>query len=55
MTWRQTHHGLLLERLLTRDREALVYQPMVLNAPEEFDRLRARGVEVPAAPPAALK
>ena len=43
VTWRQTHHGLLLQRLLTRDRDALVYQPMVLDAPAEFDRLRARG------------
>jgi hypothetical protein len=52
--WRATHQGLLLERVFSRDREALVYQPMVLDAPAEFDRMRARGVEVPAAPPAAL-
>ena len=52
--WRATHRGLLLERVFSRDREALVYQQMVLDAPAEFDRMRARGVEVPAAPPAAL-
>ena len=39
--------GLLLERVFSRDREALVYQQMVLDAPAEFDRMRARGVEVP--------
>jgi hypothetical protein len=27
---------------------------MVLNAPDAFERMRASGVEVPAAPPAAL-
>ena len=52
--WRRTHHGRLLERLFSRDRDALVYRPMVLNAPDAFERMRASGVEVPAAPPAAL-
>ena len=52
--WRATHRGLLLERVFSRDREALVYQQMLLDAPAEFDRIGARGVEVPAAPPAAL-
>ena len=54
VTWRQTHHGLLLERWFTRDPAALTYQAMVLDAPAEFDRLRAQGVQVPAAPPSAL-
>ena len=36
------------------DREALVYQPMVLNAPEPSTTQRAQGRRVPAAPPAAL-
>ena len=42
--WRRTHRGRLLERLFSRDREALVYRPMVLDAPVEFDRMRASGV-----------
>jgi hypothetical protein len=52
--WRRTHHGRLLERLFSRDRDALVYRPMVLNAPGEFERMRASGVAVPAATPEAL-
>ena len=55
VVWRQTHHGRLLERLFSKDREALVYRPMVLNAPEAFVDQRARGRQVPAAPPAALE
>ncbi len=54
VVWRQTHHGLLLERWFTRDPTALVYQQMVLDAPAEYYRMRARGVQVPAAPPSAL-
>ncbi len=53
-TWRETHHGLLIPRLLTRDKDALIYQPMVLDAAAEYDRLRAQGVRVPAAPPAVI-
>ena len=52
--WRETHHGLLLERAFSRDQVALVYREMVLDAPAEFQRLRAIGVQVPAAPPRAL-
>jgi Protein of unknown function (DUF3035) len=55
VVWRQTHRGRLLERLFSKDREALVYRPMVLNAPEAFVDQRARGRQVPAAPPAALE
>ena len=50
-----THRGLLIPRLLSKDQDALTYQPMVLDAAAEFERLRARGVQVPAAPPAALE
>jgi hypothetical protein len=53
--WRATHRGLLIPRLLSKDRDALTYQPMVLNAPETFVRMRAAGVQVPAAPPAAVE
>jgi hypothetical protein len=52
--WRRTHRGLLLQRVFSKDRAALTYQPMVLDAPAEFERMRAAGVAVPAAPPAAL-
>jgi hypothetical protein len=52
--WRQTHRGRLLPRLFSKDRDALTYEPMVLDAAAEFQRMRAAGVEVPAAPPAAL-
>jgi hypothetical protein len=54
VAWRETHQGLLLERAFTRDRSALVYREMVLDAPAEFQRLRAVGVQVPAAPPDML-
>jgi hypothetical protein len=52
--WRATHNGLLLERLLSKDRDELEYRPMVLDAAAEFERMRAAGVDVPAAPPAVL-
>ena len=38
-----------------RDREALIYRPMVLDAPDAFEHQRAQGRQVPAAPPAALE
>ncbi len=53
--WRQTHHGLFLERVLSKDRDEVVYRPMILDAPEEYDQLRDQGVRQPAVPPAALK
>ncbi|MFO1141420.1 MAG: DUF3035 domain-containing protein [Amaricoccus sp.] len=54
VTWRQTHHGLLLPRLLAKDKDTVVYGGMILDAPAEYDRLRAMGVQIPAAPPSAL-
>ena len=54
VTWRQTHHGLLIPRLLAKDKNTVTYEAMLLNAPAEFERLRALGVQVPAAPPSAL-
>ncbi len=53
--WRQTHHGLFFERVFSSDRELVTYQGMILDAPDEWARMRARGVEVPAAPPNALE
>ena len=54
VTWRQTHHGLLIPRLIAKDKDRVTYEPMLLDAPAEFERLRAQGVQVPAAPPSAL-
>lgn len=53
--WRRTHHGKLLERWFSKDRNALVYDEMLLDAPYEYQRLRAAGLRVPAAPPEALE
>lgn len=53
--WRATHNGLFFERLFTRDTAALVYKPMVLDAPAELERLRRMGVEVPPPPPAVME
>ena len=52
--WRANNRGLLLERVFSRDREELTYRPMRLDAAAEFERLRARGVQVPPAPPDLL-
>lgn len=53
--WRESHHGRLLERWFSTDRDALVYRPMLLNVPGAFDDMRAAGVAVPPAPPGALR
>lgn len=53
--WRATHHGLFFERMFTRDKAAVVYKPMVLDAPAELERLRRMGVEVPPPPPAVME
>ena len=52
--WRATHRGRLLERWFSRNREALAYREMRLDAAAEFERLRARGYRVPPAPPNLL-
>lgn len=52
--WRSENRGRLLERAFSRDREALIYRDMTLNAGAEFERLRARGVRIPPAPPTML-
>lgn len=54
VAWRENHHGKLLERMFSRDREELRYRPMVLDPGAELERLRAAGVQVPAAPPAVM-
>ncbi len=53
--WRATHHGLFFERMFTRDQAALVYKPMVLDAPAELERLRRMGVDVPPPPPKVME
>lgn len=52
--WRRVHHGRLLERWIVRDKEVVVYGPMILDAPATYDLLRDRGVQVPAVPPSML-
>jgi Protein of unknown function (DUF3035) len=54
VTWRQTHHGRLLERIFARDQDDVIYRQMVLDAPAEFERMRASGARVPAATPSSL-
>lgn len=50
--WRRENGGLLLERWAAKDDDWVIYQDMRLDAGAEFDRLRAKGLRVPAAPPA---
>ena len=52
--YRQNNRGFLFERWFSRDQEAVIYQNMILDAPEEFERARSRGVRVPAPPPSVL-
>lgn len=49
--YREEHHGKLLERLLNRDDEAVIYGGMLLDARREALRLRALGLRTPAIPP----
>jgi hypothetical protein len=51
---RQLNPGKVLERLLSREPDTLAYRTMTLNAAAEYERLRARGLRVPAAPPGVL-
>ena len=52
--WRETHRGLLIPRLIAKDRDTVTYQPMILDSAAEFERLRAAGVRQPPAPPQSL-
>ncbi len=50
--YRRANRGAILERLANRNEsDAVIYQDMQLDADAEFERLRARGIRVPAAPP----
>ena len=51
VVYRSENRGLLLERLANNNPDWAIYEDMRLNADQEFQRLRARGVRVPAAPP----
>lgn len=53
--YRQENPPRVLERLSGQDLDALAYRGMTLDAGSEFERLRARGVRVPAAPPEATE
>jgi hypothetical protein len=51
-SYRQGNRGRLLERIFGRDNpDWTTYENMRLDADAEFQRLRAQGVRVPAAPP----
>ena len=52
--YRRTHRGLLLERWFAKDQDALIYKDMTLDAGAEFQRLRARGYQVPSPPPSLV-
>jgi hypothetical protein len=49
--WRRTNRGRLLERLLLRNDESVVYRRVILEPYPELVRLRQQGVRTPAAPP----
>jgi hypothetical protein len=51
VVYRQQNQPLLFERWFRPDRDRLAYQGMLLDPNAEYDRLRARGLRVPAAPP----
>ncbi len=52
--YRADNRGLLLERAFARDKDALIYRRMTLAQAQEYERIRAAGIGVPAAPPALL-
>ncbi len=51
VTYRQSHRGRVLERMFSKNRDALVYRQMILDPAPVYETLRARGVRVPAPPP----
>ncbi|WP_181164471.1 DUF3035 domain-containing protein [Amaricoccus solimangrovi] len=55
VVFREENRGKLLPRLFARDPNDVTYRAVTLDAPAEFERMRARGVGVPAAPPSALE
>lgn len=52
--YRADNPGLLLERAFARDKNALIYRRMTLAQAQEYERIRAAGIGVPAVPPALL-
>ncbi len=53
--YRAENRGRLFERWFSRDKVALTYRNQTLDAPTTFEAMRARGVGVPAPPPALLE
>jgi len=51
VAFRRENRGLLFERWFGRDQERVVYGDITLDSDAEFDRQRASGRRVPAAPP----
>jgi hypothetical protein len=53
--YRSVNKGRLLERWFSRDKEAVVYRSMTLDAAAAYDEMRSRGVEVSPPPPDLLQ
>ncbi len=53
--WRKRHNQRLIPRIAGMNGYYEAYEQMQLDQQAELERLRARGVQVPAAPPAVLK
>ena len=51
LEWRRENDGLLLERLFNVNVYYSSYKPMALDQHSELDRLRAKGIWTPSAPP----
>lgn len=51
VVYRENNRGQLIPRLILQDNELLIYDGEMLDRGAEFERLRARGVAVPPAPP----
>ncbi|PZQ48960.1 MAG: DUF3035 domain-containing protein [Rhodovulum sulfidophilum] len=55
VVFRDENRGQFLPRLFASDPEDVIYRGVTLDAPAEFERQRAAGVGVPAAPPLVLE
>ncbi len=53
--YREANRGLLLERWFAQNQEALIYETMILDAGDEYERFQSMGVRQPSAPPQLLE
>jgi hypothetical protein len=54
LEYRRSNNGRLLERIFSRNKEALVYEDMTLDAGSAYEQMRARGLVDTAPPPNLL-